>query len=236
MTTPPPVPPAGTPGSPAPSNPDPGQWPSANWQTATPLQPEPKKGSVFTSKPAIGVAALLIGLAIGTSTARGGAVTAGSPAPAPTVTVTATVAPQPTEEPSPTPTEAESKPATPAKKNYKKLSSRQFKLMVKDPDAYIGKNYTIFGEVTQFDAATGTDTFRADTGPKKLRITYGFVDYSQNSFLSGSESKLKKLVEGDCFKAKVTVLGSYSYDTQSGGNTTVPLFQVNSVSVYGSTD
>lgn len=105
--------------------------------------------------------------------------TAGSPAPAPTVTVTATVAPQPTEEPSPTPTEAESKPATPAKKNYKKLSSRQFKLMVKDPDAYIGKNYTIFGEVTQFDAATGTDTFRADTGPKKLRITYGFVDYSQ---------------------------------------------------------
>jgi hypothetical protein len=61
------------------------------------------------------------------------------------------------------------------------------------------------------------------------------VDYPQNSFLSGEESQLTKLVEGDCFTAKVTVLGSFSYDTQSGGNTTVPLFQVDSIKVYGST-
>ncbi|MFZ0530933.1 MAG: hypothetical protein WAL91_10385, partial [Propionicimonas sp.] len=174
-------------------------------------------------------------------------------AAAPTVTVTATetateeatdeatteatdTSVETTAEPAPEPTPTETEPAAPAKKHYKTLSGRQFKLLVKDPDAYIGKTYVIYGEVTQFDAATGTDTFRADTGPKKLRISYGYVDYPQNSFLSGTESKLKKLVQGDCFKAKVTVLGSFSYDTQAGGNTTVPLFEVNAISVYGSTD
>jgi hypothetical protein len=123
-----------------------------------------------------------------------------------------------------------------AKKVYRKLSSRAFKQVAKDPDSYIGKTYYVYGEITQFDSATGVDTFRADLGYKKLRISYGFVNYSQNAILTGTESRLKKYVEGDCFTAKVTVLGSYSYDTQIGGNTTVPSFQVDSISRYGSTD
>ncbi len=133
--------------------------------------------------------------------------------------------------PTPTPT-----PKATPKPTYKALSSRQFKLLAKDPDAYIGRTYVIYGEITQFDAATGNDAFRANTGPKKLRISYGYVSYDQNTVLTGSTSKLKKLVEGDCFTAKVTVLGSYSYDTQVGGNTTVPSLYVDSISVYGSTD
>jgi len=32
----------------------------------------------------------------------------------------------------------------------------------------------------------------------------------------------------------VTSLGSYDYDTQSGGSTTVPLFQVDSIAHKGS--
>lgn len=102
-------------------------------------------------------------------------------------------------------------------------------------DTHIGMTYVIYGEIIQFDAATGTDAFRADTGPKKLRISYGYVNYGQNAILSGASSMLAKLVEGDWFSAKVTVLGSYSYDTQMGGNTTVPLFQVDSIKIYGST-
>jgi len=123
-----------------------------------------------------------------------------------------------------------------AKKVYTHLTSRAFKQLTKDPDSYIGKTYYVYGEITQFDAATGTEMFRADVGPKKLRMSYGFVDYPQNSFLNGSESRLKKYVEGDLFTAKVTVLGAYSYDTQAGGNTTVPSFQVDSITRYGSTD
>lgn len=216
-----------------------------NFPTPMPGEPKPgKRGNVLTSKPVIGIAALVVGLALGAGAGGPGKTAAATAAAAPTVTVTATVeaseepADEPTAEPTEEPTEEPTPSAepTPEKKSYATLSSRKFKLLTKDPDSYIGKTYLIYGEITQFDAATGTDTFRADTGPKKLRISYGYVDYDQNSFLQGVESKLKKLVEGDCFKAKVTVLGSFSYDTQAGGNTTVPLFQVDSISVYGSTD
>lgn len=220
-----------------------------------PPAPSGKRGNALTSKPIIGVAALVAGLALGAGAAGGGGGngTAGTVAavPAPTVTVTttttATATPEPSETPTAEPVPEVSQEATPeptetveapepVKKSYKALTSRKFKQLAKDPDSYLGKTYIIYGEVTQFDAATGTDTFRANIGPKKLKISYGWVDYSQNSMLVGDEDKLKKLVEGDCFKAKVTVLGSYSYDTQAGGNTTVPLFQVDSFSVYGSTD
>jgi hypothetical protein len=201
-----------------------------------------KRANPLTSKPFIGIAGLVAGLVLGSAIGSAGNDHASTTA-TPTVATSAPTAPaapatsapaEPSSEPS---TEPSSDPTTtpPTKKDYPGLSSRKFKLLVKDPDSYIGQTYTIYGEITQFDAATGTDTFRADTGAKKLKISYGYVDYPQNSFLSGDESQLKKLVEGDCFTAKVTVLGSFSYDTQSGGNTTVPLFQVDSIKVYGST-
>lgn len=121
----------------------------------------------------------------------------------------------------------------PPKKTYKKLSSRKFKMLAKDPDSYINKYYYIYGQITQFDAATGVDTFRADVGPKKLAKSYGYVDYPQNALLTGDEDRLKKFVEGDLFLAKVTCMGSFSYDTQAGGNTTVPSFQVDSIKRIG---
>lgn len=40
----------------------------------------------------------------------------------------------------------------------------------------------------------------------------------------GDESKLANFVQDDIIYAKVVSLGSYSYDTQIGGGTTVPLF------------
>lgn len=242
------------PGQPAPqawSTPPGGSTPPAPGPNQPAPQPPARRGNVLTSKPVIGIAALLVGLGLGAGAGASGEPAAVTAAAAPTVTVTApaptvtvTAAPEATDRPTPTPsatpsqepTKAATKPPAPPKKSYQTLSSRKFKLLAKDPDAYIGKTYVIYGEITQFDSATGTDTFRADTGPKKLRISYGYTDYEQNSMLTGAESKLKELVEDDCFKAKVTVLGSYSYDTQIGGNTTVPLFQVDSISVYGSTD
>jgi hypothetical protein len=120
-----------------------------------------------------------------------------------------------------------------APKKYAHLSARSFKLLVKNPDSYADKTYYIYGEITQFDAATGTDTFRADVGPKKLKTSYGYVFYPQNAMLTGDESSLSKFVENDLFIAKVTVVGAYSYDTQIGGSTTVPSFHVDSISRYG---
>ncbi|SDG08284.1 protein of unknown function [Sinosporangium album] len=118
--------------------------------------------------------------------------------------------------------------------DYRTLSGRGFAKLTKDPDAYTGKQFIIYGEVTQFDAATGTTTFRADTGHAKLQPSYGFVDFDQNALLTGSESRLSDVVQGDLFQAYVTSLGSESYETQIGGNTTVPSFQVDRIKVYGS--
>ena len=41
---------------------------------------------------------------------------------------------------------------------------------------------------------------------------------------------------GDLFVAEVTVTGSYTYDTQIGGSTTVPLVAVHTISVTGHED
>lgn len=108
------------------------------------------------------------------------------------------------------------------------MSARQWKLIAKNPDAYLGKHYVVYGRVTQFDAATGTETFRADVAHRRMSDEY---DYETNTMLSGSESDLTNLVEDDIFRADVTVLGSLSYDTQIGGQTTVPLLQVDSINV-----
>jgi hypothetical protein len=90
--------------------------------------------------------------------------------------------------------------------------------------------------VTQFDAATGTDAFLADSGATKKYPEYGFVDYTDNALFHGDANALADVVEGDLFQASVEVLGSFSYDTQIGGNTTVPEFRITKISVYGSTN
>jgi hypothetical protein len=133
------------------------------------------------------------------------------------------------------PSTKKTKAPAPPKDVYATLSSRKFKLLVKDPDSYVGKTYVLYGEVTQFDAATGKDTFLANSGAAKKRISYGSTTYAQNSEFTSDEIMLGDIVQGDCFKARITVLGSISYDTQVGGRTTVPKFQVDSISVYGHT-
>ncbi|SCF06377.1 hypothetical protein GA0070607_5080 [Micromonospora coriariae] len=148
-----------------------------------------------------------------------------SPTTAAPTTAAPTSAAPTSASPSPTKTVPPPKPKPPS---YKMLSARQWKLIAKNPDAYLGKTYVVYGRVTQFDAATGTDTFRADVAHRKMPDEY---DYETNTMLSGSESDLDNLVEDDIFRANVTVLGSFSYDTQIGGETTVPLLQVASIKV-----
>ena len=44
---------------------------------------------------------------------------------------------------------------------------------------------------------------------------------------AGQSNILTNVVKGDLVTMHVEVIGAYSYDTQIGGNTTVPQFQVN---------
>jgi hypothetical protein len=50
----------------------------------------------------------------------------------------------------------------------------------------------------------------------------------------GSPAQLEDFVADDIVVMKVVSMGSYSYDTQAGGNTTVPLFDVRSIKRKGS--
>lgn len=178
---------------------------------------------------ALVIAVAIVGTAIGASsdepkTVVGTVPSASLSTLAPAGAAPTTTAPT-TAAPSPTKTTPPPKPRPPS---YKTLSARQWKLIAKNPDAYLGKHYVVYGRVTQFDAATGTETFRADVAHRRMSDEY---DYETNTMLSGSESDLTNLVEDDIFRADVTVLGSLSYDTQIGGQTTVPLLQVDSINV-----
>jgi len=117
---------------------------------------------------------------------------------------------------------------------YRALTARTWAQIAKDPDAHAGESYIVYGEVTQFDAATGQSAFRADVGGvRQYPDDVGYVSYPTNTVLDGDAGALSPVVENDLFTAKVTVTGSLSYDTQIGGSTTVAELQVDSITVTG---
>jgi hypothetical protein len=131
----------------------------------------------------------------------------------------------PGDDPAPTPAPAVT---------YRALTARTWAQIAKDPDAHAGETCIVYGEVTQFDAATGQSAFRADVGGvRQYPDDIGYVSYPTNTVLDGDAGTLSPVVENDLFTAKVTVTGSLSYDTQIGGSTTVPELQVDSITVTG---
>jgi hypothetical protein len=141
-------------------------------------------------------------------------------------------APKTTVKPSPKPTVAPKTTAA-APTVYKKLSARQWAKIAKAPDAHAGEAYIVYGHVAQFDSATGDDQFRADVDGVRHAVSYGYVDYPTNTLMTNVLADLSDLVDDDLFTAKVIVLGSYKYDTQIGGETTVPWLSVMSIKVTG---
>jgi hypothetical protein len=131
---------------------------------------------------------------------------------------------------------AEAKAAEEAAKldpaNYNTIGSRDYALITKSPDAHAGERYVLYGYVTQFDSATGPDAFLADTDAEQHTEWY---EYETNTFVVADDpSILSPVVEDDLVKMYVEVVGSFSYDTQIGGNTTVPQVTVRMIEVVGS--
>jgi hypothetical protein len=180
-----------------------------------------------------GFFALMIAIGI----ASGGSSTpdaSSSPTVRPTTTAIATPAAEESVKPSAKPTTTKpttTKPAPPPKPVvYKKLTKREWAKIAKSPDSHVGETITVYGVVTQFDAATGQDGFRADVDSMRHADSF---EYPTNTVFQqeAAGGLLDDLVQGDFFTAKVRVVGSYSYDTQIGGNTTVPSLEVVSINV-----
>lgn len=112
------------------------------------------------------------------------------------------------------------RPALPS--SYAALTSRTWALLAKAPDKYVGKGYKLWACITQFDAATGASAFR---GLASYRAETDWFA-GANTFFAGDESALTDFVQGDIVSMSAVSMGSYSYDTQAGGNTTAPLFWV----------
>src|SRR5829696_7880941 len=169
---------------------------------------------------------MLFGIAL--SATRDGAITA---EPADRVTATATATQDASESPLPSPAEtAQSQPKETSKPvQAVKVTEQQWAKVVKNPDAHIGERYIIYGQVTQLDSATGTNTFRAETA-HTVTTEYGFYE-GADTVLTGNEKDLSDLVEGDVFRATVTVVGRFDDDTHMAGNKTVPYLTVDKLKV-----
>jgi len=116
--------------------------------------------------------------------------------------------------------------------HYQPISPRDYAFLVKSPDSAKGRKLIVYGVVTQFDPATGTSDFRADTGAGPMQNPY---DYNQNTILHAPDPAiLANVVEKDMVTMYVEVAGSQSYDTQIGGHTIAPLFNVYIIKVTSS--
>jgi hypothetical protein len=114
---------------------------------------------------------------------------------------------------------------------HRAINSRDWKVIVKDPDAHEGERIIVYGRVTQFDAATGDDTFRASVD--SINHPGNAYAFDTNTVLRGDASALRDVVNEDLFRAGVTVAGSMWYGTQIGGSTTVPMLTVDTIKVIG---
>jgi len=153
--------------------------------------------------------------------------------PTPQATASPSVPSEPTlpASPTPTPTPTPVPTPTPTPRTYKTLTSREWALLVKSPDDHAGEGYKVFGCITQFDAATGNDSFRAQAS---YRIESYWYSDGENALFSGDADLLATFVEDDVVAMDVISLGSFTYGTQIGGETTAPLFLVSAIKLSGS--
>jgi len=63
-----------------------------------------------------------------------------------------------------------------------------------------------------------------------------YYDFDENTWIQSTPGVLADIVEDDLVAIYAEVVGSKSYDTQSGGNTTVPHLRAHIVQQYGTAD
>jgi len=162
--------------------------------------------------------ALLVVIAVVVAACSATGLQGAGPTPTPVV-----IYADPTEESIAEPTDDPVSPVAAKPAKFVTLNKRGWAQVVKSPDRHVGKGYKLWACISQFDAATGEGSFRGQASFKNQ--PYWYTD-GDNAFFSGEPNALVPFVTGDIVAMNVSGLGSYSYDTQAGGNTTVPAFKV----------
>lgn len=156
------------------------------------------------------------------------AVLAGTPEPSAGASPSTDSTPQPT--PSPVPTATSSpvpKPIT-----FARITRGAFLKVVVDPERYAGRGYVVWACITQFDATTGTERFRADSSNRRERDWGG---NGENSFFAGTASRLADYVAGDVVSMHVAPIGTVADHAPQGVSVLrLPLFEVETIKRQGS--
>ncbi len=97
-------------------------------------------------------------------------------------------------------------PTTANAVSCKNITLRELKLISKNPATHKGKNVFVYGEIKWFGDFTGPGRFLAWVDGKADPRGY-YVASGAQAYLSGSQKVLSNFVEGDYFKACVTVTG-----------------------------
>ncbi|MGW0505326.1 hypothetical protein [Micromonospora sp. NPDC003241] len=127
----------------------------------------------------------------------------------------------------PTTTPPSTAPAPALPDTFETITERQWRRVAERPDDHTGRRLVVYGQITQFDDATGEDRFLAMVGARRTTDDGG---YDTNTMLYGDPKVLGDIAANDEFQAKVTVLKAYTYQSLVGP-TKVPLLLVHSLRV-----
>ena len=99
---------------------------------------------------------------------------------------------------------------------FKSMTDREWKLLNKNPDAMAGTGVRLAGQIIQFDARTGTGTFKSivyrSTGE---RASDSYLNNMTIADISGSESLLANFLKDDKFICDCVIVKAEQYTTQN---------------------
>ncbi|MBM4686266.1 hypothetical protein GS532_21280 [Rhodococcus hoagii] len=122
----------------------------------------------------------------------------------------------------------DAKPADLDVSTYQALTPRDYALITKDPTKHIGERIVVFGEISQFDSATGPNLFMANTAAEQASDYWGL---ETSAVVTGKPGLFDDVVADDVVKIWATVTGDWTYDTALKVPRTVLSLQANMIEV-----
>ena len=136
---------------------------------------------------------------------------------APSLAVVPEVTPRPT-------------PAFKLPKTYAKLAKADWAKALDTAEKTVAKGYQVWACITQFDTATGRESFRAAASYRKEP---SWSRLATNAYFNGTEKQLASISPGDVVQMNVVGLGSFDYATKANGTTALPTFYVTKIAKKG---
>jgi hypothetical protein len=120
-------------------------------------------------------------------------------------------------------------PSSPSCKSYQAIGDQMWIKIADNINAYRGRCFTVYGQVSQWDYGTEHSFFAGVGGAKQIPYSGG-VSYPTTAYLTGKASMFTNITQQDLFAANVRVLGVYT-ETLGNGQASMPELFVDSLHV-----